>query len=127
MDFNYLRYSLRSFLDSDFKREEISDILNAKEPEKFSRAYLKSLNFKEENESKMRIRFRVLIDKAYAANIPLGEELGPYSSPEDAYLARQRYIAGYTKKGETIAILNKFLLMILLAMLSVAIVLLFSV
>ena len=52
MDFNYLRYSLRSFLDSDFKREEISDILNAKEPEKFSRAYLKSLNFKEENEGR---------------------------------------------------------------------------
>ena len=51
MDFNYLRYSLRCFLDSDFKREEIADILNAKEPEKFSRAYLKTLGFKEKNEA----------------------------------------------------------------------------
>ncbi|SFS34513.1 hypothetical protein SAMN02910357_00242 [Succinivibrio dextrinosolvens] len=126
MDFNYLRYSLRTFFDSDFKREEISDILNAKEPEKFSRAYLKSLNFKEANEARMRIKFRVLIDKAYAANIPLGEELGPYTTPEDAYLARQRYIARYTKTSETVATLNKFLIMVLLAMFSVAVVLLFS-
>lgn len=126
MDFNYLRYTLRCFFDSDFKREEIADILNAKEPEKFSRAYLKTLGFKEANEARMRIKFRMLIDKAYADNVPLGDELGVYTTPEDAYLARQRYIARYTKLGETMATVNKFLLMIVLAMFSIAIVLLFS-
>jgi hypothetical protein len=126
MDFNYIRYSLRNFFDSDFKREEISDILNAKEPEKFSRAYLKSLNFKEANEARMRIKFRVLIDKAYAANVPLGDELGAYPTPEDAYLARQRYIARYTKTGETIATTNKFVFMLVMTLIAVAVVLLFS-
>ena len=126
MDFKYLRYSLRCFFDSDFKREEIADILNAKEPEKFSRAYLKTLGFNEANESRMRIKFRVLIDKAYADKVPLGDELGPYTTPEDAYLARQRYIASCTKLTETMATVNKFILMLVLAMFSIAVVLLFA-
>lgn len=126
MDFNYIRYSLKNFFDADFKRNEIADILNAEEPEKFSRAYLKSLNFNEANEARMRIKFRVLIDKAYAAKVPLGEELGPYSTPEDAYLARQRYIARYVKLGETIAAFNKFVFMLILSLLAVGAVLLFA-
>ncbi len=125
MDFNYFKYCLKNFFISDFKRTEIADILNAAEPEKFSRLYLKTLNFKEENENRMRIKFRMLIEKAYAANVPLGGELGNYPTPEDAYLARQQYISKYLRLSEAISSFNKFLFALILALIAVSVVLLF--
>lgn len=125
-NFAYIKYVLKSFFISDFKATEIANILNDIEPEKYSREYLKSLHLDEKHESMLRIKFRVIIDKAYAAKVPLGLDVGDFPSIEDAYLYRQQYIAQYSQTNSILSVLNKYTLLLIIASLGIILILIGS-
>jgi len=112
MDFNYLKYQLKSFFISDFRYKEICSILNDLEPEVYSREYLKSLNFNKEHENSTRIRFRSLIDTAYNNNVPLGLELGGCKTLEDAYVVRNNYLKKYEYISDIFGFFNKVIILL---------------
>lgn len=122
-NFAYIKYVLKSFFISDFKSNEIANILNDLEPEKFSREYLKSLRLDEKHEAELRIKLRVIIDKAYESKVPLGLEKGQFASIEEAYLFRQQYIAQYSQTNSILSILNKYTLLLIIASIAVILIL----
>ncbi len=124
MDINYLQYSLKSFLESDFRKNEIEQILNDLEPEVMARKYAKSLNFNKNHEALLRLRFKKMIEKAHADGVPLGVELGNCQTLEDAYLVRQRYISSIMRLNDVVMTFNKYLLVLLITLLGILIVIL---
>ena len=87
------------------------------------REYLKSLRLDEKHEAELRIKLRVIIDKAYEAKVPLGLEKGQFASIEEAYLFRQQYIAQYSQTNSILSILNKYTLLLIIASIAVILIL----
>ncbi|MBQ8023844.1 MAG: hypothetical protein IJ254_06215 [Succinivibrio sp.] len=106
-DINYLMYQLKSFLYSDFKSNEISSLLNDLEPEKYLQEYVLSLHLNKENEDKVCLRLRHILENAKSEHVPLSIEYEPYQNAEEAYLARQRYINGLVQKEQYLAFISK--------------------
>lgn len=119
MDLNYIKYQLKSFFISDFKFKEKADILNNQEPEIFARQYVKFLKLNARHETLLRLKLRLLIDKAYSDGVPLGSEKGHFENMEEAYLFRQRYLNQYYTDNSLISIFNKTLLILLTAALCI--------
>lgn len=114
IDLNYLTYQIKSHLYSDFKSNEIASLLNDLEPEKYIQEYVLSLHLNKENEEKVSLRLRHILENAKSEQIPLSIEYEPYANEEDAYLARQRYINVLVQKEQLLSFISKsiFLLVI---------------
>lgn len=115
MDLNYIKYQLKSFFISDFRYKEKADILNNPEPEIFARDYVKSLKLNEKHTTLLRLKFRMLIDKAYSDGVPLGIEQGNFQSMEDAYLFRQKYLEQFYLDTSLLSFINKTIIILLTA------------
>lgn len=122
-DLHYLVYELKSFLISDFKSREIMNLLNDLEPEKYLQEYVLSLKLKDEDQEKVTLCLRRILENAKKANIPLGIEYEPYENEEEAYLARQRYINKLVQKEQYLSFISKSVFLVVLTAISLLIVL----
>lgn len=123
VDLHYLVYELKGYLISDFKSREIMNLLNDMEPEKYLQEYVMSLKLKDENEEKVTLHLRRILENAKKANIPLGIEYEPYENEEEAYLARQRYINVLVQNEQYFSLISKSVFLVALTAICILIVL----
>lgn len=90
IDFNYIKYRIRSFVISDFESREISSLLNDLEPEEYLMNYILSLDLNKENSNTVTLRLRSILEKAKKDHVPLSINYEQYENGQNAYLARQR-------------------------------------
>lgn len=107
IDLNYLTYQIKSHLYSDFRSNEIASLLNDLDPEKYLQEYVLSLHLHKENEDKVSLRLRHILENAKNEHIPLSIEYEPYANEEEAYLARQRYINVLVQKEQFLSFISK--------------------
>lgn len=118
-DLNYLLYSIKSFLISDFSFKELSDLLNAIDTDEYMQNYLSSLRLNSENRKKVELKLRSYIKQAQDAHIPLGVETEPYNDLYEAYLARHAYLGKFDKRSFISSNLNKYILLMIITAMSV--------
>ena len=123
VDLHYLVYELKGYLISDFKSREIMNLLNDMEPEKYLQEYVMSLKLKDENEEKVTLHLRRILENAKKANIPLGIEYEPYENEEEAYLARQRYINVLVQNEQYFSLISKSVFLVALTAICILMVL----
>lgn len=122
-DFNYLKYQLKSFIFSDFKSLEISRLLNNLEPEDYIERYISMLDINNVHSKIESLRLKKILEKAKEANVPLSIDYGQYKNPEDAYLARQRYINLLIQKEQFLSHISKSILLLSIAAVALLIIL----
>lgn len=122
-DLHYLVYELKGYLISDFKSREIMNLLNSLEPEKYLQEYVLSLKLKDEDQEKVSLHLRHILENAQKDNIPLGIEYEPYENEEEAYLARQRYINMLVQKEQYFSFISKSVFLVALTAICLLIVL----
>lgn len=123
IDFNYIKYRIRSFVISDFESREISSLLNDLEPEEYLKNYILSLDLNKENSNTVTLRLRSILEKAKKDHVPLSINYEQYENGQNAYLARQRYINVLVQKMQFLAFIRKSILLLTIAAISLLILL----